>query len=154
MALEYVRSRHALGNEGSDFARSKRQEKVITSAKEKFFSTETLLNPSKVVNLYTVLSQSIDTDIKQDEFDDFIRLSQAMKSAKIHSSVIDTGDEQEKRQGLLVHPEQAGDYNNQWVLIPKAGNGNFSEIQKYIDCEIKVGSCTTSPTPSTSQKQK
>ncbi|KKP80531.1 MAG: hypothetical protein UR81_C0024G0001, partial [Candidatus Levybacteria bacterium GW2011_GWB1_35_5] len=35
-ALEFVRSRHAKGEEGTDFARSKRQEKVINAFKDIF----------------------------------------------------------------------------------------------------------------------
>src|ERR1700722_1364063 len=50
-ALEYVRSRHAEGPEGSDFARSKRQEKVISALKAKLFSAGTIFNPVKMVDL-------------------------------------------------------------------------------------------------------
>jgi len=46
-ALKFVRSRHAAGDEGSDFARSKRQQLVLAAVKSKVFSAETLLNPTK-----------------------------------------------------------------------------------------------------------
>jgi len=147
MALEFVRSRHAIGSEGTDFARSKRQEKVINAFKDKILSAQTLVNPAKILNLYSVLSGSIDTDIKQDEFDDFVRLAQKMKQAKISSVVIDIGDEKTKRQGLLINPLITSDYNLEWVLIPRIGNGNFTEIQKYIDCELKIGNCSISIKP-------
>lgn len=146
-ALEFVRSRHAVGDEGSDFARSKRQEKVIKAFKDKILSAQTLINPAKILNLYNVLKDSIDTDIKQDEFDDFVRLAQKMKQVKINSAVIDTGDEKAQRQGLLINPPITSDYNLEWVLIPRLGNGNFTEIQKYIDCEIKIGNCSISISP-------
>ncbi len=146
-ALEFVRSRHAVGVEGSDFARSKRQEKVIKAFKDKILSAQTLINPAKILSLYSVLRGSIDTDIKQDEFDDFVRLAQKMKQAKINSAVIDTGDEQTKRPGLLMHPPITSDYNLEWVLIPRLGNGNFTEIQKYIECEIETGNCSVSERP-------
>lgn len=144
-ALEYVRSRHAEGEEGSDFARSRRQEKVITAFRNKVFSLETFFNPAKILGLYNTLKSSIDMDIKQDEFDDFIRLAQQLKGARIQSITLDTGDEVKGREGLLERPVE-GDYNGQWVLVPKAGNGDFSEIQKSIGCEI-AGNC--SPTPTT-----
>ena len=147
-ALEFVRSRHGSGVEGSDFARSKRQEKVISAFKNKVLSAETLTNPGKIINLYNVLKGSIDTDIKQDEFDDFIRLAEKMKSAKIQSAVIDTGDEATQRAGLLINPPTSSDYNYAWVLIPRIGNGDFSEIQKYVNCEIIKGNCVVSPKPS------
>ena len=142
-ALEFVRSRHASqAIEASDFARSKRQEKVIKAFKDKALSLQTLLNPGKIINLYTTLQGSIDMDIKQSEFDDFIRLAEKMKSAKIQSIVIDQGDEQTQRPGLLINPPTSSDYNYAWMLIPREGNGNFSEIQKYISCEINKGNCS------------
>lgn len=147
-ALEFVRSRHAVGDEGSDFARSKRQEKIINAFKEKVLSAETLINPAKILNLYSVLKDSIDTDIKQEEFDDFIRLAQKMSKAKIRSAIIDIGDENVKRNGLLIHPLITSEFNYEWVLIPRIGNGNFSEIQKYITCEIESDNCSISKTPS------
>lgn len=146
-ALEYVRSRHALGAEGSDFARSKRQQKVISAFRDKLFSAQTLINPGKIINLYNIVSSSIDTDIISDEFDDFIRLAQTMKGAKIQSTVIDTGDESSKRVGLLENAPISSEYNNLFVLIPRIGNGNFSEVQSYIACEINTGNCLVSKTP-------
>lgn len=140
-ALQFVRSRHAEGKEGSDFARSKRQEKVIKAFKDKIFSLATLANPAKVISLYDILKGSIDTDIKDDEFDDFIRLAGKMKTAQTENAVLDTGDEQAKRPGLLINPPIGEEYNFEWVLIPRRGNGDFSQIKKYIDCEIKIGNC-------------
>ena len=143
-ALRFVRSRHAQGAEGSDFARSKRQEKIIKAFKDKIFSLATLANPAKVVSLYDILKGSIDTDIKDDEFDDFIRLAGKMKTAQTENAVLDTGNEEVKRPGLLINPVSGEEYNFEWVLIPRAGNGNFLEIQKYVDCEIKIGNCSIS----------
>lgn len=140
-ALQFVRSRHANGDEGSDFARNKRQELILKAFKDKIFSVGTLLNPAKVLNFYDILQKSIDTDIKQDEMDDFIRLAQKMKTAEIKSSVLDFGDSEKGRPGLLLNPPIGRDYDNLWVLIPKAGRDNFSEIQKYVKCEIEVGAC-------------
>jgi len=141
-ALEFVRSRHAEGEEGSDFARSRRQEEVIKAVKDKVFSLNVLMNPSKLVDFYNIIKDSIDTNIKESEFDDFVRLAIKMRSTKIESAVIDYGDEQTKRAGLLIHPDISAQYNNEWVLIPRIGNNNFTEIQKYVDCEIKTGGCS------------
>lgn len=146
-ALEFVRSRHAVGSEGSDFARSKRQEKIIKAFKDKVLSAETLIDPGKIINLYNVLAGSIDTDITEDELDDFIRLAQKMKTAKIQSAILDTGDKLTKRTGLLIEAPISQEYNKLSVLIPRIGNGNFTEIQKYIDCEIKTGNCPVSIKP-------
>lgn len=147
IALEYVRSRHAIGEEGTDFARSARQEKVIKAFKDKIFSLQTVLNPAKFISLYTIVKGNIDTDVKQTEMDDFVRLFQEMKNTKVNTAVIDYGDPVKKRAGLLINPPQSSTYNFEWVLIPRIGNGNFEEIQGYIDCEITLGTCTTSALP-------
>lgn len=140
-ALKYVRSRHAMGAEGSDFARSKRQEKVISAFKERVFSLDILLNPVKTLGLIDVVKDSIDTDIKEDEYDDFIRLAQKLRGTTITSVVLGTGDATTNRQGLLMNPPIGTEYLNQWVLIPTAGNGNYTEIRKYVECEINKVKC-------------
>lgn len=140
-ALKFVRSRHGQGGEGSDFARSKRQEKVISAFKDKIFSLNTFFNPVKILSLADVFQDSIDTDIKNDEFDDFVKLAQRLRGAKTNSAILDLGSEQEGRFGLLEQPKITREYNNQYVVTPRIGNGNYSEIQEYIDCEIKRGNC-------------
>ena len=146
-ALEVVRSRHAEGDEGTDFARSKRQEAVMQGIKNKAFSLGTLLNPGRVVDLYDLLKESIHADIKDEEVDDFIRLFQKMKSADIQSAVLDYGDEKQNRPGLLVNPPLSAQYDNEWVLIPRVGAKNFSEIRAYVECEIKAGNCSITKNP-------
>lgn len=155
-SLKYVRSRHGTGKEGSDFARSKRQEKVIAAFKEKMLSVDTFLNPVKLVSLMNVLQDSIRTDIKEEEYDDFIKLAKKLQGAKIKSAVIDTGDSTEGRFGLLENPPISSEYKNQWVLSPREGNGEYGEIQKYVNCQIKGENCmigrlgtvvTPTPTP-------
>ena len=141
-ALQFVRSRHAKGVEGTDFARSKRQEQVIKAFKDKIFSLNFFLNPAKVIGLYNAMQESIDTNIKEEEFDDFVRLAQKLKNAQIQSKVLDYGDEKANRSGFLVNPPISDDFGGQWVLIPRIGNGDFSEIQKYTECEIKTGGCS------------
>ena len=152
-ALEYVRSRHALGPEGSDFARSKRQEKVISAMRAKLFSVGTLLNPVKMIDLINTLSGSLETDINESQYGDFISLAQDMKGSKISSAVIDTGDTENDPYGVLVNPPMSADYGYQWVLVPRAGPTDYSEIQQYVACQIAGKNCTVgeygivTPTP-------
>lgn len=144
-ALKFVRSRHAKGIEGTDFARGKRQEIVIEAFKEKVFSVNTLLNPIRLMNLYDVFQDSLHTDIQQNEYDDFVKLAQKIKDAKTNNVIFSYTDPYSGQKGILINPLESEVYNNQWVLIPRAGNGNFSEIQKYVDCEIKIGNCSINP---------
>ncbi len=142
-ALEYVRSRHAVGSEGSDFARSKRQQKVIVAFKDKLLSVGTLLNPAKILSLYSVLQDSIDTNITQNEMADFIHILENMKKTNTVNAALDTGDEATGRIGLLAHPEQNtnSDFGAEWVLIPRIGEGNYTEIQEYLSCMLQKNDC-------------
>lgn len=150
-ALEFVRSRHGVGSEGTDFARSRRQHLVIEAFRSKLLSLQILLNPGKIINLYNILKDSVDTDIQQEEIALFIQLAQKMQHATITSTVIDFGDYQQGRAGLLVNPPISSNYNYASVLLPRIGDGNFSEIQAFVACEIAHGNCTVSPTPQEQQ---
>ncbi len=136
-ALKYVRSRYALGVEGTDFARSRRQQLMITALKEKAFSVGLILNPLKIADLYSVLSDSIDTDIPQSEFDDFIKLIQKMKTSQVRSTLIAEDFPDENKRGLLLNPP-VSNYDGAWVLIPRIGSGNYQEINDYVSCYITV----------------
>ncbi len=149
-ALKFVRSRHALGPEGTDFARSMRQEKVIKAVKEKVFSAGILLNPVRIFSLYDVIKDSIDTDIKEEEIDDFIKLAQKMKNSEIHSTVLDVSEDDREIPALLWNPPISDEYNYQWVIIPKKGKSDYSEVHTYIMCIIKYNGCSATPTYSTS----
>lgn len=140
-ALKYVRSRHGVGQEGSDFARSKRQEKVITAFKDKLFSAGTLLNPVKLTNLGSVLAGSIETDIKENEYDDFVKLAKKVQNGIIDSVALDIGDASEERYGLLYNPLPSEEFRGAWVLVPRIGNGDYSEIQQYVGCRIENMLC-------------
>ncbi len=137
-ALEFARSRHGVNDEGTDFARSQRQQDVINAIRTKVLTLGIILNPIKVLGALNILKENIDTDIKLNEIDDFINLADKMKNAKITSTVIDFGDEKEARPGLLIHPPVSSAQKFQWVLIPRIGNGDFSEIKEYVAC-IKEG---------------
>lgn len=141
LALEFSRSRHAFGVEGTDFARSERQHLVITAIRSKVLSLGTLANPVKVLGIFNILKDNINTDIQTNEIDDFVRLMQNMKNAKINNYVIDMGDESSNRYGLLTNPPVSSETGGQWVLAPRVGNGDFSEVQQYVGCIIENKKC-------------
>lgn len=62
-ALVYARSRHGNNGEGSDFARSRRQQIVIMAVREKLLSLGTLTDPKALANLYTTINNHIQTDL-------------------------------------------------------------------------------------------
>ena len=63
-ALEFARSRHGNNGEGSDFARSKRQEKIMLAAREKLLKAGTLMNPFTLNSLYDTIKGSLLTNLQ------------------------------------------------------------------------------------------
>lgn len=145
-ALEFARSRHASGIEGTDFARSARQQLVIEAVRNKLISSA-LFNPGKILGLYGILKSSIDTDMSSTDIGLFLDKLSVLKTAKIITTNIDTGDYTTGRFGLLDNAPVTSEYDFSAALIPRIGNGNYSEIQSFITCEITKGNCTVSKTP-------
>lgn len=143
-ALEFVRSRHALGVEGSDFSRSQRQHEVIVALKKKVLSLGLLLNPVKVISIINTLKDNINTNIDSSEYDDFIKLAQKMEKAEIKTHVIDTGSGDQ--YGLLINPPISQATRFQWVLAPRVGNNDFSEIKTFVGCIVNGKTCTITQT--------
>lgn len=140
-ALEFVRSRHGTGGEGSDFARASRQQLVIQAIKDKAFSLGVILNPVKLIGIYNILKENIDTNIDIEKIDDFIKLAKKLQNGGIKNYVIDEGNPAEDRYGLLVNPPITEKFRYKWVLAPRIGGGDYSEIHDYIDCHIENREC-------------
>ncbi len=154
LALEFARSRHAMGVEGTDFARSARQQEIIEAIRTKLLSTGTLLNPDKMIALFNIVKESIDTDISTSEIPDFIKLAQQLKSAKIHSYVIDYSDDPTDQGNLLVQGNP-NDFGGAYVLEPRAGYGNYTQIHEFVACKVQnIGCPTPTPNPTTEVKKK
>lgn len=130
VALKFVRSRHGNNGEGSDFARSKRQQQVLEAFKVKVLSFETLSSPNKIAELVNTLGKSIDTDVSPKEGLEFYKLFK--KIDKINSLVLDDSAKTglpDGRKSLLVHPS-ASDYGGAYVLISQ--DDDFSTVQSYV----------------------
>lgn len=130
IALVYVRSRHGTNGEASDFARSKRQEKVLEAIRDKVLSFETLISPTKISQLLDTLGRSIDTDISVKDALEFFKLSR--KIDKVHSFVIDNSPRfglPNGRTSLLVNPPR-DEYGGAYVLVSL--DDDFSIVQGYV----------------------
>lgn len=120
-ALKFVRSRNAIGTEGTDFAREARQQQVISAIKSKMLSTEILFSPKKIKSLWKIAVGSVETDIPKGFLGTLVRMVFDARN-NISSSVIP--------EELLTHPPTASRYDGQYVLIPKSGD--WGEVQKWI----------------------
>lgn len=124
LALKFARSRHAQGDEGTDFARAKRQQLIISALKAKIFSSETFLNPSKVEQIYNLIKSHVATDIDPSVHNEFLKLALKYRSARFKSVVIDTA--------LLDNPPQD---ERGWILLPKSGN--WQQVHDYIKAQLQ-----------------
>lgn len=68
-ALKFARSRHSTNpNEAGDFARARRQQKVIVALKDKILSTKTLFSPTKLKELYNTYQDNVVTNLTLSEY--------------------------------------------------------------------------------------
>jgi LCP family protein required for cell wall assembly len=125
-ALEFARSRHGNNGEGTDFARSQRQEKVIQAFRDKVFSTETLSNPTALTRIYSSLGESFATNLQADEVLSAFKLAQAIDSNSIKTYSL---DDRSDPGGLLYAPPMA-EYGGAYVLVPQSGS--FGEIRAFV----------------------
>lgn len=120
-ALQFVRSRKGTNGEGSDFARSKRQQLVLLAVKDKLTGFGTLANPSKVSAVLDDLSGHMKTNFQIWEILKLAGMFENINSNTLYTRVLDNSP-----NGLLVSGyTQDGAY----ILRPKLGWEDFSAIQ-------------------------
>lgn len=139
-ALNFVRSRHGNNNEGTDFARSRRQQLVLEAFRSKVLSLNTFANPVTVWGLLDTFGQSFETDIPKEAFLEFYKLAQDIEQTE--SIVLgDLGD----GKSVLINPP-AAQYGGAWVLIPP--NNDFSRVQTLIKETLEGSAAAKLSTPS------
>ena len=117
-ALEFVRSRHGNNGEGSDFARSHRQQLVIHAVRDKLLSLGTLTNPKKLSNLFNVVSGHIQTDLSAWDM-----VSLTPYATQLYANSITMRVLTDARDGELV----PANVNGAYMLFPK--KPDWSEIR-------------------------
>ncbi|MBU0722432.1 LCP family protein [Patescibacteria group bacterium] len=132
LALKYVRSRHALGVEGSDFARSHRQQKVLEAVKGKVLSLSVLFKPNMISKIISDINAHYNTNLKIWEIVKLWGLIKDIKSENIASRVLDNSP-----SGLLT--DTVG-LDGAYLLSPRSGD--FSEI-KYLINNIFINAPAT-----------
>jgi LCP family protein required for cell wall assembly len=128
-ALKFVRSRHGDGVEGTDFARSKRQQRVILAIKDKLTSAQTFIDLPKLKELYTLYETEVESNISSDDLVSFFTLYKKIDLQNLRRIVLDDRSSLEEG-GLLVSPQNRDEYAGAYVLIPRSGD--FSQIQAYV----------------------
>jgi LCP family protein required for cell wall assembly len=121
-ALDFARSRHGNNGEGSDFARSRRQQLMISALKEKLLSVGTYTNPVRIQSILQSLSNHITTNLN---FGQMMYLASLAKDAdkNLKMLVLDNSE-----TGFLKsYIADSGAY----ILAPRTGN--FDDINLAVE---------------------
>jgi LCP family protein required for cell wall assembly len=122
-ALKYVRSRNAVGVEGTDFARIQRQQRLMLAIKDKILSPQFFLHPEKLRELVQLMASSLEHDLRKTDYQNLLKLALKLRSSKIKTASLNNN--------YLVNPStHLEKYDQQWVLIPKATD--WQEVQQYV----------------------
>lgn len=121
-ALVFARSRNAEGDEGTDLAREIRQQKILAAIQTKTLSSEVLLSPKKIISVWEVVRESVETDID------------ASAGAILARRLFQTRNQIESHvlsDDLLINPPVQYKYDNLYVFIPK--EGDWSRVHVWIE---------------------
>jgi LCP family protein required for cell wall assembly len=121
VALEYMRTRH----DDSDFARSARQQAVISALKAKALSLGTLSNPVTVSNLIQALATHVKTDLQPSEITEFLNIYKQVTPANTTNAQLDTNSS----EGLLQSADLGGAVGD--TEYPILGLSDYSAIHAW-----------------------
>lgn len=133
MALKFARSRKGTNGEDTDFARSRRQQKVIMALKDRALSLRTLVDIGKIKELFDLYSEYVDTNLAFKDIRDFYALASQVDYESVDSLVIDDRSDEDSG-GLLYNPTDTSLYGGAYVLVPKAGD--YTQIREYVQRNI------------------
>ncbi len=124
-ALQYARSRHGNNGEGSDFARSRRQQKILLAAKNKLVSWKIFLNPNKLYKIFDAVKDNIQTNVATWEIPEIVNIAKDIDLKTVKNYVLDNAP-----GGLLKSTITEG---GAFVLVPKSGDyGDFQYFAQNI----------------------
>lgn len=122
-ALKFVRSRHS-SQHGGDFARSTRQHALLMGIKDKLLSLNII---SKIPEFFTQVEGLISTDLN-------IQALQALDSLIGDPQNYSINRVNLSTENVLMESKTSG---GSYILIPKAGEGNWGPIQDFVRNSVK-----------------
>lgn len=140
LALKFVRSRHANGEEGSDYARAQRQQKIISALFDKMLNNFKKFNLSEFEKTYTLVDKLVDRDIQNKDAAAIAKKFFFAKNRKINHISLS--------RDFFGVPNSIN-YEGKYVLIPEAGQ--YDLIHKYLGCYFDAGANCESIKPSPKQ---
>lgn len=125
-ALKFARSRHAEGDEGTDYARSRRQQMIIAALKNQVFSWKFLAQPVRVLELARMIKNDLKNDLSKETLLSVVKIMLWPKARAFSTYVLDGW---EKAEGYLYHPAKHS--SGLWVLLPQ-GN-NWLGVHQFVE---------------------
>jgi LCP family protein required for cell wall assembly len=126
-ALQYARSRYAT-QDGTDFGRSRRQQRLLVALKDEAVRPETL---PKIFTLMDALQGHLRTSLSLDTARDLVLFGRERdERIRANSAIIDS------RQLLTGITTEGGAS----VLIPRAGYGSYTAIHQFVRASIRATS--------------
>lgn len=126
-ALKFVRSRNAEGNQGNDFARSQRQQAVLSAVKSKVIRQLLRFSVGKNRQLYNLVNDSVERDITNQQ------------AAILAKNLVFKGKLKQESTALsqdLFEVPPVYEYGK-YVLVGRDGTG--IEIQNQMKCLLEKG---------------
>lgn len=133
MALKYARSRHS-NMDGGDFNRAERQKLVVTAIRDKIMSVGFI---PKIIPTIQTLTRHITTDVDFSKMSELVTKIPEVSGYKIISIALTDAN-------VLKNAKAS---TGQFILSPKLGENNFSEIKTFIE---NNGILTITPTATVS----
>ncbi len=125
LALKFVRSRNSKSDEGTDIAREKRQQKVISAVKDKLLSRNVILNPKTIKTLYGIAISHIETNIDTQTIYGIARELYKSRNAINYLNI---------PENILRVSQGDKKYDKQYVFVP--ASGTWKELQEWIQEKI------------------
>jgi len=127
-ALKFVRSRHSVGDEGTDFARSARQQQIISALRQKIVNPSFLLDQKKVTALLDIVNGNLLSNIGHDLYPTLAKLALDTIDKPVITLPLTASPDQDGLT-ILYHPPTIK-YEGEWVLIPK--DNNWNALKQYL----------------------
>lgn len=121
-ALKYARSRSGTNGEGNDFARARRQQKVIQATLKNSLSIKNLLDPVKINRFFRDFGETVETDFEIASVPALVKLAKEVDFKTMRTFVLDTSSG-------LMHTPSPNLYGGAYVIVPKNG---WDEVRAKI----------------------
>lgn len=130
-ALQFARSRHGTNGEGSDFARSERQKKIITAFAQKIIRLK-LTDLKTLTNLLRDFTEHFRTNLEPHELKRLAELAGAITSEQVYSFALSP-------DGTLVCEGVVEDYTVRAYIIQPCPGQTYQDVNEYIVSLLLAG---------------